>query len=49
MAEERKVFEARVEKQEWKPGQKGDWCGAEAWKPNPGADLKFGDWRLVIS
>ena len=48
-AEEQKVFQARVEKQEWKPDKKA--IGAELKRGNqvPGADLKFGDWRLVIT
>jgi hypothetical protein len=47
--EDRKVFEARVEKAEFKPDKK--LIGAELKKGAqvPGADLKFGDFRLVIS
>src|SRR5579863_4471014 len=47
--EERKVFEARVEKAEFKPDKKA--IGAELKKGTqiPGADLKFGEWRLVVS
>jgi hypothetical protein len=47
--EDRKVFEARVERAEFKPDKKA--IGAELKKGAevPGADLKFGDWRLVIS
>jgi hypothetical protein len=47
--EERKVFETRVEKAEFKPDKKV--IGAELKKGTqiPGADLKFGEWRLVVS
>jgi hypothetical protein len=47
--EDRKVFETRVEKAESRPDKKA--IGAELKKGTevPGADLKFGDWRLVIS
>jgi Gp157 protein len=47
--EERKVFEVRVEKAEFKPDKKA--IGAELKKGTqvPGADLKFGEWRLVVS
>jgi hypothetical protein len=47
--EERKRFETRVEKLELKPDKKA--IGAELKRgiEVPGADLKFGDWRLVIS
>jgi hypothetical protein len=47
--EERKVFEARVERAEVKPDKKA--IGAELKKGTqiPGADLKFGEWRLVVS
>ena len=47
--EERKVFEARVEKAEFKPDKKA--IGSELKKGTqvPGADLKFGEWRLVVS
>jgi len=47
--EERKVFETRVEKAEFKPDKKA--IGAELKKGTqiPGADLKFGEWRLVVS
>jgi len=47
--EERKVFESRIEKQELKADKKA--IGAELKRGTqiPGADLKFGDWRLVIS
>jgi len=47
--EERKVFETRVEKVEFRPDKKA--IGAELKKGTqiPGADLKFGEWRLVVS
>ena len=47
--EERKTFEARVDRLEFKPDKKA--IGAELKNGNqiPGADLKFGDWRLVIT
>jgi hypothetical protein len=47
--EERKTWEARVEKLEFKPDKKA--IGAELKRGTeiPGADLKFGDWRLVTS
>ena len=47
--EERTTFEARVEKIEFKPDKKA--IGAELKRGTeiPGADLKFGDWRLVIT
>jgi hypothetical protein len=47
--EERKTWEGLVEKLEFKPDKKA--IGAELKSGNeiPGADLKFGDWRLVIA
>ena len=47
--EERKAFESRLEKQEFKPDKKA--IGAELKRGTevPGADLKFGDWRLVVT
>jgi hypothetical protein len=47
--EERKTWEARVDKLEFKPDKKA--IGAELKKGTeiPGVDLKVGDWRLVIS
>jgi Siphovirus Gp157 len=46
--EQRKTFEAHVDRLEFKPDKKA--IGAELKRGNqiPGADLKFGDWRLVI-
>ena len=46
--EDRKTFEALLEKVEIKPDKKA--IGAELKKGNQiaGADLKFGDWRLVL-
>jgi hypothetical protein len=48
-ADERKVFESRVDKLELKPDKKA--LGAELKRGTQirGADLKFGDWRLVIT
>jgi hypothetical protein len=47
--EERKTWEGLVEKLEFKPDKKA--IGAELKTGNeiPGADLKFGEWRLVIA
>jgi hypothetical protein len=47
--EDRKVFDAKVERREFRPDKKA--IGAELKKGTevPGADLTFGDWRLVIS
>jgi hypothetical protein len=47
--EERKTFEGCVERAEFKPDKKA--IGAELKKGTqvPGADLKFGEWRLVVS
>ena len=44
-----KTFEARVDKLELKPDKKA--IGAELKRGTqiPGADLRFGDWRLVIT
>ena len=47
-SDDRKEFESRVEKPEYKPYKQAI---AEDFKSGltvPGADLKFGDWRLVI-
>jgi hypothetical protein len=46
---DRKVFEARVEKAEFRPDKTA--IGSELMKgvDVPGADLRFGDWRLVVS
>jgi len=48
-AEERKALESRIEKRELKADKKA--IGTELKRGNqiPGADLKFGDWRLVIA
>ncbi len=47
--EERETWEAWVDRVEFKPDKKA--IGAELKRGSeiPGADLKFGDWRLVIS
>jgi Siphovirus Gp157 len=47
--EERKTFEARVEKLEFKPDKKAIAAELKRGTEIPGADLKFGDWRLVIT
>ena len=47
--EERKTWEARVEKLEFKPDKKAIAAELKAGTEIPGADLKFGEWRLVIS
>lgn len=47
--EERKVWEGRVEKIEFKPDKKAIGAQLKNGTEIPGADLKFGDWRLVIS
>ena len=47
--EERKTWEARVEKLEFKPDKKAIAAELKNGTEIPGADLKFGDWRLVIS
>jgi len=47
--EDRKVFEARVEKLEYRPDKKAIAAELKNGAPIAGADLKFGDYRLVIS
>ena len=47
--EERKVWEGRVDKLEFKPDKKAIAAELRTGSEVPGADLKFGDWRLVIS
>jgi hypothetical protein len=47
--EERKDWEARVEKLEFKPDKKAIGAELKSGTEIPGADLKFGDWRLVIT
>jgi hypothetical protein len=47
--EERKTFETRVDKLELKPDKKAIGAELKQGSEVPGADLKFGDWRLVIS
>jgi Siphovirus Gp157 len=47
--EERKEWEGRVEKLEFKPDKKAIGAELKNGTEIPGADLKFGDWRLVIS
>jgi hypothetical protein len=47
--EERKFWEARVEWLEFKPDKKAIGAELKSGTEIPGADLKFGDWRLVIT
>jgi hypothetical protein len=47
--EDRKIWEARVEKLEFKPDKKAISAELKSGTEIPGADLKFGDWRLVIT
>ena len=47
--EERKIWEARVERLEFKPDKKAIGAELKSGAEIPGADLKFGDWRLVIT
>ena len=47
--EERKTWEALVDKLEFKPDKKAIGLELKRGTEIPGADLKFGDWRLVIS
>jgi hypothetical protein len=47
--EDRKVFESRVEKLDFKPDKKAIAAELKNGVPIAGADLKFGEFRLVIS
>ena len=47
--EERRTFEARVDKLEFKADKKAIGAELKSGTQVPGADMKFGDWRLVIS
>jgi hypothetical protein len=47
--EERKIWETRVDKLEFKPNKKTLGAELKSGTEIPGADLKFGDWRLVIA
>ena len=47
-ATDRKEFESRVERLEYKPDKKAIAAELKDGVAVPGADLKFGDWRLVI-
>jgi Siphovirus Gp157 len=47
--EERKTWEACVDKLEFKPDKKAIGAELKTGTEIPGADLKFGDWRLVIT
>src|SRR5579864_2524881 len=46
--QDRKEFESRVERLEYKPDKKAIAQDLKSGVSVPGADLKFGDWRLVI-
>ena len=46
--EDRKEFESRVERLEYKPDKKAIGAELKSGVAVPGADLKFGEWRLVI-
>jgi hypothetical protein len=46
--EDRKVFESRIEKLEFKPDKKAIAVELKNGVPIAGADLKFGELRLVI-
>jgi hypothetical protein len=47
--DERKIWEGRVDKLEFKPDKKAIAAELKTGTEIPGADLKFGDWRLVVS
>jgi len=47
--EERKIWEAQVDKIEFKPDKKAIAAELKRGAEIPGADLKFGEWRLVIT
>jgi hypothetical protein len=47
--EDRKVFESRVEKLEYRPDKKAIAGELKNGVPIAGADIKFGDFRLVVS
>jgi len=47
-AKDREEFESRVERLEYKPDKKAIAADLKNGVAVPGADLKFGDWRLVI-
>jgi Siphovirus Gp157 len=46
--EDRKEFESHVQRLEYKPDKKTIAADLKNGVAVPGADLKFGDWRLVI-
>jgi len=46
--QDREEFESRVERLEYKPDKKAIAQNLKSGVAVPGADLKFGDWRLVI-
>jgi len=47
--EERTTWEGLVEKLEFRPDKKAIGAELKSGTEIPGADLKFGDWRLVIT
>jgi len=47
--EERKIWEAQVDKIEFKPDKKAIAAELKRGAEIPGAGLKFGEWRLVIT
>ena len=47
--DERKTWEALLDKLEFKPDKKAIGAELKNGTEIPGADLKFGDWRLVVS
>jgi hypothetical protein len=47
-AKDRKEFESHVERLEYKPDKRAIAADLKSGVAVPGADLKFGDWRLVI-
>src|SRR5579871_973153 len=47
-ADDRREFESRVERLEYKPDKRAIAQDLKKGVAIPGADLKFGDWRLVI-
>ncbi len=47
-AKDRREFESHVERLEYKPDKKAIAADLKSGVAVPGADLKFGDWRLVI-
>jgi hypothetical protein len=46
--DERRVFEEKVKKCEFKPDKRAVGSELKNGEQIPGADLKFGEWRLVL-